>query len=90
MALPCVLRRRTGSPIDVKTVNLGAGGMQIATSRPLAIDEVVDFDLPLAEADRVDGSARVLRQEGHGIYALRFERLQSSSRERLQALTRLL
>jgi hypothetical protein len=87
VALPCVLRRRTGSAIDARTVNLGAGGMCIATPRPLATDEVLDFDLLLSGADRVDGRARVLRQEGHDAYALRFERLLEPDRERLlQAL----
>ena len=27
IALPCVLRRRTGSAIDARTFNLGVGGM---------------------------------------------------------------
>ena len=87
MALPCLLRRRSGSPINVQTLNVGPGGMCIATSRPLAIDEVLDFDLPLAETGHLDGRARVLRQEGHGVYALRFEGLRPPTRERLQELT---
>ena len=86
VALPCVLRRRTGAAIDARTVNLGAGGMCIATRRPLATDEVLDFDLRLNDADSVDGRARVLRQEGHDAYALRFELLADAARERLQAL----
>ena len=85
VALPCVLRRRTGSAIDARTVNLGAGGMCIATPRPLATDELLDFDLQLG-ADSVDGRARVLRQESYGAYALRFETLPEPARERLQAL----
>ena len=55
-----------GQAIDAETVNLGAGGMCIATPRPLATDEVLDFDLRLSGADHVDGRARVLRHEGHG------------------------
>jgi PilZ domain-containing protein len=86
VALPCVLRRRSGSAIDARTVNLGAGGMCIATPRPLATDEVLEFDLLLSGADRVDGRARVLRQEGHDAYALRFEGLLEPARERLGAL----
>jgi hypothetical protein len=86
--LPCVLRRRTGSAIDARTVNLGVGGMCIATRRPLAADEVLDFDLLVSGADRVDGRARVLRQEGHDAYALRFEGLLEPARKRLQALAR--
>jgi hypothetical protein len=84
MALPCVLRRQTGSEISVQTVNVGPGGMCVSTQRPLAIDEILDFDLPLAEAEHVDGRVRVLRQEGHGLYALRFEGLLEPTRERLQ------
>jgi c-di-GMP-binding flagellar brake protein YcgR len=84
IALPCVLRRRSGSAIDARTVDLGAGGMRIATPRPLATDEVLEFDLVLSGADRVDGRARVLRHEGHGAYAMRFEELPEPARRRLQ------
>jgi hypothetical protein len=87
MVMPCLLRRRTGSAISVETVNVGPGGMCVLTKRPLAIDEVLDFDLALAGTDSVDGRARVLRQEGHGVYALRFEGLREPTRERLQAFT---
>jgi hypothetical protein len=82
-----MLRRRTGSPIDARTVNVGPGGMCVSTPRPLALDEVLDFDLPLAGADHVDGRARVLRHEGHGAYALRFEGLLEPARARLIAFT---
>ena len=60
--------------------------MRIATPRPLATDEVLEFDLLLSGADRVDGRARVLRQEGHDAYALRFEGLLEPAQERLRAL----
>jgi PilZ domain-containing protein len=86
MAMPCVLRRRKGSAISVETVNVGPGGMCVLTGRPLAIDEVLEFDLPVAGADHVDGHVRVLRQEGHRMYALRFEDLRPPTRERLQTL----
>jgi hypothetical protein len=85
--LECVLRRRTGSVISVRTVNVGPGGMCVTTQRPLAIDEVLEFDLPLAEAEHVDGRVRVLRQERPDRYALRFEGLLEPTRERLQAFT---
>jgi hypothetical protein len=85
IALTCVLRRRTGSEISVRTVNVGPGGMCVTTLRPLAIDEVLDFDLPLAETEHLDGRARVLRQERPDRYALRFEGLREPARERLQA-----
>ena len=86
VALPCVLRRRSGSAIDARTVDLGAGGMRIASARPLATDEVLEFGLVLSGAERVDGRARVLRHEGHGAYAMRFEELVEPARERLHAL----
>jgi hypothetical protein len=84
LTLECVLRRRTGSEISVLTVNVGPGGMCVTTRRPLAIDEVLDFDLPLAGSEHVDGRARVVRQERHDRYALRFEGLLEPTRERLQ------
>ena len=87
VALPCVLRRRSGSAIDARTVDLGAGGMRIAAARPLATDEVLEFDQLLSGAERVDGRARVLRHEGHGAYAMRFEELVEPARQRLQAFT---
>jgi hypothetical protein len=87
MALPCVLRRRTGSEISVQTVNVGPGGMCIATSRPLALDEVLEFDLPLGGSGAIDGRARVLREERYRVYALRFEGLVEPAREQLRALT---
>ncbi len=71
---PCTLRRRTGSPIPARTVELGPEGMRVTSSRPLAADEAVDFDLPGLEM-RVGGHARVLRQQRLNVYVLRFERL---------------
>jgi hypothetical protein len=51
--------------------------MRVTADRPLRLDEVLAFDLPLppAGAQHVDGQARVLRLQGHDVYALRFERL---------------
>jgi PilZ domain len=86
LVVSCTLRRRTGSEISVRTVNVGPGGMCVTTQRPLAIDEVVDFDL-LAGSEHVDGRARVVRQERPDRYALRFEGLREPTRERLRAFT---
>ena len=86
LVVSCTLRRRTGSEISVRTVNVGPGGMCVTTQRPLAIDEVVDFDL-LAGSEHVDGRARVVRQERHDRYALRFEGLLEPTRERLAGFT---
>jgi hypothetical protein len=68
--MPCTLHRRTGSPIEGRTVDLGPGGMRVCTKRPLATDETLRFEL-----EGIDGRARVLRQQGHDMYAVRFEML---------------
>ena len=79
--MPCVLHRRTGSPIEGRTVDLGPGGMCVCTSRPLAPDEVLRFEL-----EGIDGRARVLRQQSHDMYAVRFEMLGEPARARLHRL----
>ena len=86
LTVACTLRRRTGSEISVRTINVGPGGMCVLTPRPLAIDEVLHFDL-LAGAEHLDGRARVVRQELPDRYALRFEGLLAPALERLQAFT---
>ena len=78
LSVACTLRRRSGSTIEARTVDLGPGGMSVTTNRPLADDEVVFFDLPLSPDQVVDGSARVLRQQRYGVYALRFESTSAS------------
>ncbi len=81
LAEPCTLKRRTGSPISCETVDVGTGGMCVCSHRPLAPDEVLTF-----EFGEITGRVRVLRQQGHEIYALRFERLPESVRARLDQL----
>jgi hypothetical protein len=73
VSVACTLRRRTGSPIEARTLDVGPGGMSVTTNRPLATDELLEFDLPLAPGQVVDGRARVLREQRYGVYALRFE-----------------
>jgi hypothetical protein len=85
IAMSCVLRRRTGSPISVQTLDLGPDGMRVKSQRPLCEDETVDFDLPNLEM-RVAGHARVLRQQRLHVYVLRFERLPEPMSRRLHAL----
>ena len=85
VSLPCTLHRRHGSAIAATTVDLGPGGMCVSCARPLATDEVLRFDLSLTGGP-VDGQARVLRQQGYGVYALRFERLVDGCRERLEGM----
>jgi PilZ domain len=85
IALSCTLERRSGSPIECETVDLGPGGMCVSASRPLAPDEVVRFELPAAGAP-VSGEARVLRQQAARVYAMRFERLPAEARDELERL----
>jgi PilZ domain len=80
--MPCTLHRRSGSPIQGRTVDLGPGGMRVCTKRPLAADETLRFEL-----QGIDGRARVLRQQSHDIYAIRFEMLGESALAELQRLT---
>ena len=79
--VPCTLRRAKGRAIHCETIDLGPGGMAVASERPLAPDEIVVFDLPA-----VRGHARVLREEAYHVYALRFESLQAEARAGLERL----
>jgi hypothetical protein len=82
----CTLSRRFGSPVEGRTVDVGPGGMRVATQRPLTTDEVVEFELPPPAGPGVRGRARVLRQQAYGVYALRFERLSDAARAALVQL----
>jgi hypothetical protein len=73
VAMDCTLTRRVGSPIAATTVDLGSSGMSVATTRPLAIDEELGFDLPPLPFALLSGRARVLRDQGRDVYGLRFE-----------------
>jgi PilZ domain len=80
--MPCTLHRRSGSPIEGRTVDLGLGGMRVCTKRPLATDETLRFEL-----EGIDGRVRVLRQQSRDTYAVRFEMLAEPARAQLQRLT---
>jgi hypothetical protein len=82
----CTLSRRFGSPVQGRTVDVGPGGMRVATQRPLSTDEVLEFELPPPAGPGVRGRARVLRQQSYGVYALRFERLSEEARAALALL----
>ena len=86
MAVECTLQRRMGSPIAAQTIDLGPGGMRVASKRPLTADEELDFAIP-TDALKLTGRARVMRQQERYVYALRFDRLPSDARAALQALT---
>ncbi|MEJ7824323.1 MAG: PilZ domain-containing protein [Solirubrobacteraceae bacterium] len=83
--LSCTLRRHVGSPIPAHTLQVGPRGMRIRSPRPLTPDETVRFDLPNLDM-RVNGKARVIRQERPHIYALLFEGLPEPMLRRLHAL----
>lgn len=87
IALPCTLRRPIGRPIVARTVNLGVGGMLVATARPLTIDEPLSFDLANLDVP-ASGHARVLREQRPNVYALRFEGLPAPLTSRLRELAR--
>jgi hypothetical protein len=80
--MPCTLHRRSGSPIEGRTVDLGPGGMRVCTKRPLAADETLRFEL-----QGIDGRVRVLRQQSHDTYAVRFEMLPEPALAELRRLT---
>jgi PilZ domain len=80
--MQCTLHRRSGSPVTGHTIDVGPGGMRICTSRPLAADEVLRFEL----TPGIDGRARVLRQQSHDTYAIRFEALGEPARAELSRL----
>ena len=85
IALPCTLRRPIGRPIVAQTVNVGEGGMLVSTARPLTVDEPLSFDLANLDMP-ASGHARVLRQQRHDVYALRFEGLAPPLTSRLREL----
>jgi PilZ domain-containing protein len=83
--MECTLHRRSGSPIAGRTVDLGPGGMCVATKRPLSPDEVLSFEL----GPQINGRARVLRQQGYERYAVRFEALPPPARAELDGIVAL-
>ena len=84
VSLECTLSRRTGKMIEARTLNIGPGGMRVKCNRPLAPDELLEFELP--EHARINGRARVLREQGYRIYALRFEKLGDEARAEIALL----
>ena len=83
ISLECTLHRRTGK-IEGRTVDIGPGGMRVHTSRPLSIDELLEFELP--DHGRINGRARVLREQAYRVYALRFEKLGDEARGEIASL----
>ena len=87
MALPCMLRSPTSSPIWAETIDVGEGGMSVRAARPLRPDEMIEFDLARdLEHAHVEGRAMVMRLHAPRVYGLRFEPLEQPMRERLLEL----
>ena len=84
ISLACILSRKTGKMIEARTLDLGPGGMRITRSGRSRPDELLEFELP--ERARVNGRARVLREQGYRIYALRFEKLGDEARAEIAEL----
>ena len=74
LSLRCTLTRGAGSPIRARTIELGPTGMRVATERPLAVDETLEFELPCGDVS-VSGHARVVCQDRPDVYGVRFEAL---------------
>jgi len=67
-------------------VDIGPGGMRVHTTRPLAIDELLEFELP--DHGRINGRARVLREQAYRTYALQFRQLGDETRAEIAELAR--
>ncbi len=75
LSCPVTLWRTSGTPVSGSSVDLSRTGARLRVQRPLAIDEMLRFEIALDDSRAVDGYARVLRQDQYDTYALRFERL---------------
>jgi hypothetical protein len=80
------LARKAGRTINVRTLDVGFGGARVISERPLRVDEELHFecDLPTGSC-HLDGMARVLRQDRHNVYALRFEHVAPELMSQLRA-----
>jgi hypothetical protein len=81
---PLNLTRRRGGPVSGHTEDVGPSGARVIVERPLGIDEEVVFELVL-DGLRLDGRARVVRQQSPSCYALRFEALDARATDALLA-----
>jgi len=80
------LVRKVGQPVTARTLDIGTGGARVTCERPLRIDEELRFDVELPERRHlIGGTARVLRQRRHDVYALRFEGIAPAALGELRA-----
>jgi hypothetical protein len=75
IALEVRLGRKVGNDVIAHSFDLSASGARVVTDRPLRIDEELDFAFDLPKGMHLSGTARVLRQHRHDMYALRFEQV---------------
>ena len=86
VAVELQLARKVGRPVAAQTIDLGAGGARVTSRRPLRVDEQLRFDADLPNgACHLAGTARVLRQDRHDVYALRFEDVPPTTLAELRA-----
>jgi hypothetical protein len=85
VALDVALGRKVGNEVHARTCDLSVTGACITCDRPLRVDEELRFDLALPIGAHLGGKARVLRQERHDTYALRFEHIAPATRGALDA-----
>lgn len=85
VALDVHLGRKVGNDVHAATCDLSTTGACITCARPLRVDEEVHFDLALPSGEHLDGMARILRQQRHDTYALRFEHLSPAAHAALGA-----
>lgn len=79
-------RRRAGHDVVGRTHDLGPGGMRVQTTRPLHVDEQLDFVLALDDGKTVKGRAHVIRHHVGEVYGLLFDRLADEDRALLAEL----
>lgn len=80
------LARKVGNAVTVHTCDLSIGGASVVSKRPLRIYEELQFDLDLPTGGQhLDGMARVLRQDRHDTYSLRFEHIDPATLRALGA-----
>jgi hypothetical protein len=74
VALDVHLGRKVGNDVVARTSDISVSGARVVSGRPLRVDEELQFDFELPSGgQRMRGTARVLRQHRHDMYALRFE-----------------
>lgn len=86
VALDLQLIRKIGGAVLSQTVDVSTGGARIMCRRPLRIFEELRFELSLQPGlAAVHGTARVLRQDRHDVFSVRFEQVAADARLELES-----